>query len=439
MVRLIDEWISRDPEVTPLLVMPSKRGALAAEVRKRQWRAMYLPYEGWALFSDPGGRPERVQRLYRDFAALRRLIEVMRSDPPELVITNTLVAPWGALAAAAVGIPHVWFVREFGETADGFRYPDGREEALTDIGLLSGQVVANSRAVREALLPFIPEEKISVAYPLVDADGIRSAANHPLEGSPFPYPNPDLRVVVVGRVTASKGQWRVVEAAGILARRGIHIAVSFVGAIVQSEADGLLKARARALGIADHIVFFGERDNPFPAVLAADVGIVSSDREAFGRVVLEYLILGKPVIAPRTGGSAELVEDGRSGYLIDPDSIEELADRLIRYSTDPDLRERHGAAALDRAEEIIRASDPGATFDMLASVVERGAVRLPMTVVRWLDAPQLISPTVPRLLAPWVSSRHLRRRLLHALRDPRGTLKRRAARRRRLRDSRRGH
>jgi len=439
MLRLIDEWMTRDPELVPVIVMPSKRGVLAAEVRNRQWQAMHVPYEGWALFGDPGGRPERVQRLYRDLAATRRMVERMRSDRPDLVITNTLVAPWGAIAAAAVGAPHVWFVREFGDAADGFRFPDGRETALTDIGILSQHVVTNSHAVLDALLPYIPAEKMSVAYPLIDADGIRARASMPLEAEPFPFPNPDLRVAVVGRITASKGQWRVIEAVGRLARRGIRVAVAFVGATVESEADGMLSARAKALGVEDQIVFLGERDNPFPIVQAADVGVVSSNREAFGRALLEYMIVGKPAIAPRSGGTAELVVEGRTGYLIDPASIDELADRLDGYALDPAVRARHGAAARRRAEEILRASDPGPLFDRLVELSGAPAPRLPLTVVGWLDLPQLMSPAGRRLLAPLVSVRHFGRRVLHALRHPRGTIRRRAARRRRLRGASSGY
>jgi glycosyltransferase involved in cell wall biosynthesis len=424
ILHVIDSWQRSNPALVPVLVAPSMRSALAVEARRRGWECLVYPYEGWALPYDPGGGPEATLRARRDFSATRNLIEQLRRARPALVVTNTLVAPWGAYAAAAVGAPHVWFVREFPDAAHGLHFPVGRENALRDIGMLSHAVIANSLALRDALLPFIPAEKLEVAHPAVFADRIRALADEPLPLEPFPLPEAALRVTVVGRITRTKGQWRVIEAIARLRERGVRIAVCFVGAQVERDGVAILSQRARRLGVGDAVVFAGERHNPFPFVRAADVGVTPSDREAFGRTTFEYLLLGKPVVASATGGSVELVVDGESGYLVEPDDIGAWAARLERLAEDPELLEVLSAGAAMRAEALVAANSPSNVVSLLQEATLAPGYRLPATVVGWLDAPAAYPTASVTVLSSFARLRNTGRRLRRMLGDPVGTVRR---------------
>lgn len=425
LLNLIAEWKQRDPDLEPTIIGPAVRGALTIEAARRGYATINVPFEGWVLFADPGGAPEAALRLQRDFSSTRLIMERMRSDRPDLVVTNTIVAPWAALAAAALGIPHVWFLREFAERADGFRFIWGREATLRDVGRLSTLVVANSDALRSALSAHIPAEKLVTSYPRVDLERIRSLSDQPLPSTPYVLREPDLRVVVVGRITRSKGQWRVIEALGRLRERGIRVAACFVGATVESDADILLRRQAQRAGVGDAVTFVGEQVNPFPFVRSADVGITPSDREAFGRATLEYMTLGLPVVASAGGGSDELVVDGETGFLVPPDDIDALASRLERLAKDAALRARLGAAGREQATRIV--SDQGAEqiIGLLEQAAQRSAPQLPETIVRWLEVPELIGPTRERALARRVRIRHFGRRVRAALRHPWATIRRR--------------
>ncbi|OXM17587.1 glycosyltransferase family 4 protein [Paenibacillus herberti] len=87
--------------------------------------------------------------------------------------------------------------------------------------------------------------------------------------------------------------------------------------------------------------------------LAADVAAVPSGaREAFGLVNVEAMSCGIPVVASRAGGIKEIVVDGETGYLVDPERLEmELGDRLLQLLKDPSLREELGRRARERVEE----------------------------------------------------------------------------------------
>ncbi|QJB68508.1 glycosyltransferase family 4 protein [Parasphingorhabdus halotolerans] len=82
------------------------------------------------------------------------------------------------------------------------------------------------------------------------------------------------------------------------------------------------------------------------AMASSDMLFNPSVTETFGNVTLEAMACGKPVVAARATGSASIVKDGVTGYLVEPGSITGFADRLQNYCNDPGLRKKHGNAAL---------------------------------------------------------------------------------------------
>lgn len=429
MFRLIEEWVSTDADFEPFFVTKLPRGLVIDELEARGWPYLALPYRGWAV-PPHDAHPDQVAfHAPADNAATLAIIEQMETRRPDLVVTNTLVAPWGAIAAKVLGIPHVWMVREFGDLDHGLEFVNGRAETLSDIGLLSEAVLANSLAIRDHLAQYMPAEKISVVYPTVDVDVVRSLAGETTARTPFASAGAHLRVTVVGRLAPSKGQWRVIEALGTLAAEGVHPHVCFVGATMQPEYDAVLMKRAQELGIADQVAFAGEQTNPFPFVTAADVCITPSSQEAFGRTTLEYMWLGKPVIATNAGGSAELIDSGATGFLVDPDSNDDIADRLRQYSVDRALVAAQGAAAALRAAGFAKpeVTNPAA-IERMRSLVGKPAYRLPHVVRLWLSLPVAGSK---RRRPVGVTTRYLGRvfviRARNFVRDPIGSSRRRIA------------
>lgn len=381
LLALLDHWTAADPTVEPIVVGPTPSAAMTREVLARGWASTDLAMTGWAVWEADGGRAQRRQREIENAAATSRIIGLLEREQPDLVITNTLVMPWGALAAAHVGVPHVWFVREFGERSQGFLYPGGREAALRDIGALSHTVVANSRAVADELRPHMPERDIAVVYPPVDLERVRERALEPR--APDFSDADSLKVAVLGRVTRSKGQWRVVEALGRLDSSAVE--VRFIGGVLDAHADEQLLRRAARLRVAADLRFLGEQPNPFAIVAQADVCVIPSEKEAFGRSTLECLALGKPVLTTRSGAGAELVDDGRTGAVIDADDFDAWARHLRGYLDDRELIAVHGEAARRRADEI--ASGPHSlplAVSLLTAAAGAAPVPLPERWREWV-------------------------------------------------------
>ncbi len=106
-----------------------------------------------------------------------------------------------------------------------------------------------------------------------------------------------------------------------------------------------LEQRVADLGFSGLVDFIGEQPDIVPWLSAADIFLLPSSQESFGMAALEAMACRVPVIASRVGGLPEVIEDGVSGYLCDPDDVEGMADRAIELATHPSLRARVGRAA----------------------------------------------------------------------------------------------
>jgi len=153
-------------------------------------------------------------------------------------------------------------------------------------------------------------------------------------------------ILVAGRVERMKGQDVLIEALPAIRRAVPSAHVRLVGADGGSAAA--LAARAGALGLdPSAVVFEGAlAREELPAVYAsAAVCVVPSRFEAFGYTCVEAMACGRPVVASRVGGLAEIVEHEREGLLVAPEDPDALAAAVIRLLGDPDLGRRLGAAA----------------------------------------------------------------------------------------------
>jgi glycosyltransferase involved in cell wall biosynthesis len=128
-----------------------------------------------------------------------------------------------------------------------------------------------------------------------------------------------------------------------------------------------LKVLAHELGVADRILFAGERSD-IPQIMAAfDVFTLPSPLEPFGLVFAEAMAMERPVVAIGDGGTVEVVEHGRSGLLVPARDIDGLAESLITLLKDPGLRARMGASGRARVLSSFTAQrmarDAGEAYD----------------------------------------------------------------------------
>ena len=117
--------------------------------------------------------------------------------------------------------------------------------------------------------------------------------------------------------------------------------------------------RARAQGLADDVEALGEQELVVPLLSIADLLLLPSSQESFGVAALEAMACEVPVVASRVGGLPEVIADGETGFLHEPDDIEGMAASAVRLLSDPALHRRVAHDALRAvhqrfcAEEIV--------------------------------------------------------------------------------------
>ncbi|MDO9396277.1 MAG: glycosyltransferase, partial [Herbiconiux sp.] len=195
------------------------------------------------------------------------------------------------------------------------------------------------------------------------------------------------------------------EAVAGLRDRGVDAVLTLVGPLDHPEYHVETMALAERLGVADRVRVEGYQSDPLPYVERADVALMLSRSEAFGRVTLEYLALGTPVVGIGAGGTTELIADGSSGF-VTGDDVEGIVDALERYATEEGLLEEHRARAADDATAIAGRYPLGPVIEAVTEVARTAprVPKLPHLMEFWLG----LGDDVDRMRAEWEQDRNPR-------------------------------
>ncbi len=172
---------------------------------------------------------------------------------------------------------------------------------------------------------------------------------------PAERPHPVRRPAVlafIGPLGPHKGFAEFLQVCANLFRRGIPFAARIVGDWISEEERARGEEFVRREGLWNSLCFCGTLRDMERFYREIDIVVVPSHGETFGMVALEGMSHGLPVVACAVGGLPELVEEGKSGYLVPVGDVERLTDRVQRLLEEADLRERLGAAGRGRAARL---------------------------------------------------------------------------------------
>jgi glycosyltransferase involved in cell wall biosynthesis len=308
-----------------------------------------------------------------------KIAGLLSSWKPDVVVTNTICMAVGAFAARKLGSAHVWYIHEFGLLDHGLQFLLGRRLSLWLMNLYSDAVICNSQAVAQHFSDGITAAKRrTIPYrmkpPAEAAEGAAADLRH----------DSSLNCLMLGRVTPSKRQEDAVVAVGQLVRAGLDVRLSIVG----EQDSGYKKILDRvidAYGVSDRVEFVDWVRDPRPYVRTADVLLMCSRMEAFGRVTVEAMQLGRPVIGARSGGTTELIRDGQTGLLFDVGNPADLAQKIRQVYEQRNLLTKLGTAARVWTDE---AFSEEATTGQIYELLCECASKRPRTAI----APETVMP-----------------------------------------------
>ncbi|MGR3434372.1 MAG: glycosyltransferase [Shimia sp.] len=303
-------------EVHVLLPGP---GPLEARLREVPGLAGLHRIRSYFDYARPGTAAWR-RGLHRGANALarRRARALARRLGIQAVYANSVASWLGARVAGDLGLPLVWHLRESIEDGSIGRPHAGAAAQARLLARPGTAYLANARFVAEwyaARFGIAPE----VAYQPVAAPVPRTVPA-----------GPGLRLVAVGHLGAQKRHTVAIDAVAALPTR--------LGARLDIYGEGpdraALETRIAGHGASDRIVLHGYSTAVSEALACADALLAPSVGEGFGRVTAEALLTGCPVIGAASGGTAELLAEGR-GTLVAPDDAPALAAAIAAFAADP--------------------------------------------------------------------------------------------------------
>jgi len=155
----------------------------------------------------------------------------------------------------------------------------------------------------------------------------------------FNIPQNSNVIGVVGRLVPVKGHTYLVSAAKRIIEEFDNTVFLFVG-------DGYLESRlerqAESLGVRKNIIFTGWREDVVAVLDLFDLLVLPSLNEGMGKVLIEGMALGKPIVASSVGGIIDLVKNGDNGILVPPGDSEALEEAILRLIRNKKLAQKLG-------------------------------------------------------------------------------------------------
>ncbi|MBI3506516.1 MAG: glycosyltransferase family 4 protein [Proteobacteria bacterium] len=333
VVEAIDALSPRGHKFAVLMPEPGSLSE-ALDARKVPWTTCPVP--PWC--STNGRRRFRnIRANWRAFMAVRTAIRAAGAD---LVVSNSIVIGVAARACVTLNLAHMWWLHEFATEDHNLEFDWGRYFTPRIAARSCIRAFANSDAVARKFEDWFGPGRVGRVDYFIKAV--------PPGDAPAFEPAGAFHLALVGSLNPQKGQADAIAAMGRLAAAGRDVHLHLYGTGGRGY-TARLKAAADAQGVGGRVHFHGHVADVPARVARADAALVTSRCEAFGRVTVEAMRAGVPVIGTGSGGTPELVADGATGLLYPPGDAAALAAAIGRLIDDPALARRLGEAGRDWA------------------------------------------------------------------------------------------
>jgi glycosyltransferase involved in cell wall biosynthesis len=281
-----------------------------------------------------------------------RLSKAIRSQQVELIHANSLRA--GIMASLFTWhhrLPVVWHVRDM--------LPKGIiGRAISSVARSSASaLIGISHSVLEDFQRKVPKNKLHLIHNGVELREIseREGRYHRQTiREELATPQKSKVVAIIGQITPWKRQEDALEAVHMLAGKGHDVYLWVVGEAKfrqeNLDYESSLRRRTEALGIQDRVRFTGFRKDIMEICCAADLLFLCSDNEPFGRVIIEAMSQGTPVVATDAGGVPDIIVSGENGLLYEVGNVNQLVHHADRLLQDDLYRARMGKNASERVK-----------------------------------------------------------------------------------------
>ena len=268
-------------------------------------------------------------------ATVTRSLPILRQLKPDVIFTQTIVAPWGALCAEILSIPHALSVCEYGELDHPFIFYFGFRESIKALYDSSQAIFSITKSVKNEVFKGISDKdsKIEVVY-----RSVRLAPNDALNITPqnYDYENKsEIKIAIFGTVHEGKGQEDIVRAGLELMKKGRKVKIYILGSS-EPHYSAFIKDLIEASIYKENFIIKDFVNDPIEQMKEMDIVVSCSRNEALGRTLFEAILLDKPIVYSDSGGPKEIFTDEEHGLAYQCADEYSLYEKLLFVMDHPD-------------------------------------------------------------------------------------------------------
>jgi glycosyltransferase involved in cell wall biosynthesis len=278
----------------------------------------------------------------------------------DMIYSNTSIIDIGALLARELNLPHVWHIREFGEKDYDLSFVYGRKY-FNSLANEAAAIISMSKAIDDEVLQQVQSPKYVLHDGIITRE--RLASITPRQAAA----NKDFTFLIIGLLHPTKGQFTALKAFHNLLKSGqqnIRLIIAGEGRRLYTRQ---MKAYIKRHKLEHYVEMPGYVKNPFEVHKRADALLMCSRSEGMGRVTLEAMICGNPVIGYNGGATPELIVNGKDGIIYN--SPDDLVMAMKTLANDPEKSFQMGKAGRTKIEQSYTLEEYGVKiYNILRSI-----------------------------------------------------------------------
>ncbi|RQW01380.1 glycosyltransferase [candidate division KSB1 bacterium] len=237
-------------------------------------------------------------------------------------------------------------------TEHGRFYPERRKIkrmlANPILSVFTDEIVTISESTKASLITYenFPASRIKVVYNGIDFTHFSRTCDVSAKKEALGLPSKARVIGIVARLDPIKNHAMLLRAFTQVVQT---IPETYLVIVGDGPEEQSLKTLASALGISDHTIFLGARQDVAELLHVFDIFALSSFTEGTSVTLLEAMGAGIPIVATNVGGNPEVVEDQKTGYLVPNDNDQVMAAMLLKLLQDETARQKMGQAGQQRA------------------------------------------------------------------------------------------
>lgn len=347
-------------DISPIVLVPEE-GELIQELKKEKIEYIISKFYPWVYKGKIGFIKGIIKEIINIYY-LKKILFKIKNIPLHLVHTNSSVVNIGAKIAKNQSLKHIWHIREYGKEDYNLDFLYGIKNAGKYFEKNSDKVISISESITKKYSKYISESKIKTIHNGITTKLI-NFNDKKVMGK--------INFGVLGLLHENKNQLEILKAIKILKEK--YQKEDFTLQIIGSgdiSYENLLKKFVKDNNLRNFVIFLGYKNDIKEVLKDIDIGIISSKKEAFGRVTIEFMLNKIPVIGTNSGGTKEILNE-ECGFLYEVDNPQSLASYMNFFIENKIVIKEKGKKAQMRAlENFTSEKNSEKIYELYKSILE---------------------------------------------------------------------